>query len=601
MSHCLNPDCPRPTSNPPTAKFCSSCGSKLLLKDRYRAIKPIGQGGFSRTFLAVDEDKPSKPRCVIKQFFPLSQGTNNAQKAAELFEREAVRLDELGKHPQIPELLAYFTQDNRQYLVQEFIDGQNLEQELADEGPFNESKIRQLLQDLLPVLQFVHEKQVIHRDIKPDNIIRRRADGQLVLVDFGAAKVITPTALFATATRIGAPEFVAPEQARGQPVFASDLYSLAVTCIHLLTQVRPFDLFDVNENTWIWRQYLINNPVSGTIGQILDKMLQRLTKQRYQSAKEVLQDLPPLFENWKCLLTLTGHSGWVNSVAFSPDGQTLASGSQDKTIIIWDLVAGKMLRTLGNRFLGLEVGHTASVSSVIFSRDSKTLISGGNDKTIKIWNVSAGTFFRPLTEHSNWVTSLAMSADGQILASGSLDKTAQVCYLGGWQLLRQPAKFVAPYAVDSVAIAPDGQTLAAGIVHNGIIQLWSVGTGKLLNTLSGHSGGVFSVAFSPNGQILASGGYDKTIKLWDWKTGKLIYTLSGHSNHVFSVAFSPDGQILASGSKDSTVKLWNTSTGDLRCNLWEHSDSVTSVAFSPDGKTLATGSWDKTIKIWRRD
>jgi serine/threonine protein kinase len=130
MSYCLNPICPEP-ENPAGHRFCQTCGSKLLLKDRYRAMKPLGQGGFGKTFLAVDEDKPSHPRCVIKQFFPQAQGTNTVQKATELFTQEAVRLDELGSHPQIPELLAYFSQGSQQYLVQEFIDGRNLAQELA--------------------------------------------------------------------------------------------------------------------------------------------------------------------------------------------------------------------------------------------------------------------------------------------------------------------------------------------------------------------------------------------------------------------------------------------------------------------------------------
>lgn len=191
MSYCLNPFCPNP-QHTNDGKFCLTCGSKLLLKERYRAIKPLGQGGFGRTFLAVDEDKPSKPRCVIKQFFPQAQGTSTVEKAVELFTQEAMRLDELGKHPQIPELLAYFTQDDRQYLVQEFIDGLNLAEELAQRGAFNEAEIRHLLNDLLPVLQFCHERQVIHRDIKPENIIQRRstasAIGNLVLVDFGLQK-----------------------------------------------------------------------------------------------------------------------------------------------------------------------------------------------------------------------------------------------------------------------------------------------------------------------------------------------------------------------------------------------------------------------------
>ncbi|MCG6134058.1 MAG: serine/threonine protein kinase [Nostoc sp. LLA-1] len=290
MSYCLNTRCPKP-ENPGDVNFCLSCGSKLLLKERYRAIKPIGQGGFGRTFLAVDEDKPSKPRCVIKQFYPQAQGTNTLQKAVELFNQEAVQLEELGQHPQIPHLLAYFTHDDRQYLVQEFIDGQNLAQELAQHGAFNETQIWQLLHDLLPVLQFCHARQVIHRDIKPENILRDR-NGKLVLVDFGAAKSATGTALNQTGTSIGTPEYVAPEQMRGRAIFASDIYSLGATCIHLLTQRSPFDSYDINNDTWIWQQYL-KSPVSPQLSRILDKMLVSIPVRRYQTADEIIQDLSP--------------------------------------------------------------------------------------------------------------------------------------------------------------------------------------------------------------------------------------------------------------------------------------------------------------------
>ncbi|MDZ8107783.1 MAG: serine/threonine-protein kinase [Nostoc sp. DedQUE12a] len=289
MSYCLNPRCPKP-ENSGNVNFCLTCGSKLLLKERYRAIKPIGQGGFGRTFLAVDEDKPSKPRCVIKQFYPQAQGTNTVQKAVELFNQEAVQLDELGKHPQIPELLAYFTQEDRQYLVQEFIDGQNLAQELAHKGAFSEAQIWQLLNDLLPVLKFCHARQVIHRDIKPENIILRSGDGKLVLVDFGASKSATGTALNRTGTSIGSPEYVAPEQMRGRAIFASDIYSLGATCINLLTRRSPFDSYDTNNDTWIWQKYL-KVPVSNALSRILNKMLESIPMRRYQTVDDVLKDL----------------------------------------------------------------------------------------------------------------------------------------------------------------------------------------------------------------------------------------------------------------------------------------------------------------------
>ncbi|NCT45938.1 MAG: protein kinase [Microcystis aeruginosa G11-09] len=290
MSLCLNPDCSH--KNTPTDKFCHKCGSQLLLRERYRALKLIGQGGFGKTFQAIDEDKPSKPYCVIKQFFPSAQGTGTLQKAAELFKEEAIRLDSLGRYPQIPELYAYFTSnDGRQYLVQEYIEGQNLEQELKQEGVFNEAKIKHLLSEILPILEFIHSKQVIHRDIKPENIIRRKSDNKLILVDFGAAKFVSPLNRSMTGTIIGSAEYVAPEQGNGKAVNASDLYSLGVTGIYLLTGISPFDLFDGGEHQWVWRQWLVNNPVSNELGNILDKLIEFGTKKRYQSASEVLSAL----------------------------------------------------------------------------------------------------------------------------------------------------------------------------------------------------------------------------------------------------------------------------------------------------------------------
>jgi serine/threonine protein kinase len=267
----------------------------MPLKERYRAIRPIGEGGFGRTFLAVDEDRLNSP-CVIKQFLPQFQGTTALQKATELFSREAVRLDELGEHPQIPDLLAFFEQDKRLYLVQEFIDGPSLLQELREKGAFSELQLRQLLVDLLPVLQFIHDRKVIHRDIKPENIVRRRKNDQLVLVDFGVASQGAGTELAETGTRAGTQGYAPMEQMRGGAAFpASDLYSLAVTCLVLLTASMPDNLFDPLEGDWIWREKLTKSgkAVSPRLGQILDKMLQYSVRDRYQSAAEVLLELNP--------------------------------------------------------------------------------------------------------------------------------------------------------------------------------------------------------------------------------------------------------------------------------------------------------------------
>jgi serine/threonine protein kinase len=310
MSYCLNPNCQKPSNNPAGAKFCLNCGASLLLGDRYRPTKSIAREGFGIALLAEDEFKPSKPPCVIKQFLPLEH--NNAPKAIELFRQEAVRLEQLGKHPQIPELLAHFEEGDRLYIVQEFIDGKNLAQELVQTGPFREHQIRSLLQDLLPVLQFIHKGQVIHRDIKPDNIIRRDSDGKLVLVDFGAAKYVAAGAFARTGTTIGSAGYAAPEQTVGKAVFASDIYSLGVTCIHLLTGIEPFDLYDASESKFVWQNYLIDNPVSEELTRILNKMIELPLNKRYKSADEVLQDL----------------NSAILSVGVAPVGAGCANGKQ---------------------------------------------------------------------------------------------------------------------------------------------------------------------------------------------------------------------------------------------------------------------------------
>lgn len=296
MLYCSNLNCLNPF-NPEGNKFCLSCGSpnlSTLFRNRYRVIKVLGEGGFSKTYYAFDADRMDDP-CVIKQFVPQLQGTATLAKASELFKQEAKRLYELGEHSQIPRLIAYFEQNNRLYLVQELIEGQTLLEELETEGNFSGEKIREILADLLPVLKIVHESNVIHRDIKPENIMRRQRDSKLILIDFGVSKQATATILGQMGTTVGTPGYVPVEQMRGQVFPASDLYSLGVTCIRLLTGCLPDEndnLYDGINGRWLWRDNLPGETnISQNLGKILDKLVEDYVKDRYQSAEEVLQDL----------------------------------------------------------------------------------------------------------------------------------------------------------------------------------------------------------------------------------------------------------------------------------------------------------------------
>ncbi|MBD2164302.1 serine/threonine protein kinase [Calothrix membranacea FACHB-236] len=370
MICCLNPDCPNP-QNPEGSHFCLSCGTGLvrLLRNRYRIIQPIGRGGFARTYLAEDIDKLNE-QCVVKQLvrgqFYGGGGSDAQKKATELFEREAKRLQELGKHDQIPTLFAYFKENDYLYVVQEFIEGQNLLQELKQQGVFDETKIRQVFNDLLPVLEIIHEQQVIHRDIKAENIIRRQYDGKLVLIDFGVSKQKTEVANTAPGTIIGSLGYAPIEQLQlGTAYPASDLYSLGITCFHLLTNVTPSQLWMKQGFSWTnnWRSQL-SQPISQELGLILDRLMQEHHEQRYQTAKAVLLDLnAQLSLNSRVPHTIFSPSELLQSQPPIPQ-QTSQNVSY---LSLQELLPGAVIAGTGSSFLAI----------VLLSFLGTTLISSG--------------------------------------------------------------------------------------------------------------------------------------------------------------------------------------------------------------------------------
>jgi serine/threonine protein kinase len=584
------------------------------LRDRYLAIEPIGQGGFGRTFKAIDEDKPSKPFCVIKQFFPQIKDSSAAQKAAELFTQEASALEQLD-HRHIPKLLAYFiTPDGRQYLVQEFIDGQNLKTELETNGLFSVAKVRELLTTLLRILDYIHRLGFIHRDIKPENIIRRADNQQLYLVDFGAAKVTTSERSKLGGTTIGTPEFMAPEQSWGGAFPASDLYSLGVTCLHLLTGVSPFTLFDEHRGEWMWRDR-ISQEIEPQLAAVLDKLIQSRPIDRYASAADAIADLTS-DRSQQPVANIVN-----NSIANSSDITKLSVQATPPTPPSSGMVIDRE-----SKCIYTFIWHNKPINAIAIFTNGEYLISGDDGGTVAIWNLSMPQ--QPIATYrvNNAVCAVAASPNYSQIASG--DKNRKV------QIRRKES------IGNSLQFSPDGKILASAGADRRI-RLWNTETSKIIYTFDGHQDGVTSIQFMPNGKILLSTGADRTIRFWDVEQKQLLKTIDsfhdrqinalaisrdgkiivsgsadrtieirqlgtstyqklvGHQNAVLTVAISPDGKTIASGSIDGMVNLWDTNTQQLRASFQAHRDAVNSIVFHPIDRTLISASADRSIKIWQ--
>ncbi|MBF2015651.1 MAG: serine/threonine protein kinase [Rivularia sp. T60_A2020_040] len=586
---------------------------KKLNSDRYIIENILGEGGMGITYLARNQRRELRVIKTIKEeILDNPAWKPYLNKMQRDFHDEAVRLA-VCRHPHIVEIEKIFNEENLPCIAMEYIAGEDLAKYLRRMGVLSETEALQYIQQIGNALKVIHRRGLLHRDIKPSNIIIRQGKSEAVLIDFGIAREFIANEV-QKHTTYHTPGFAPPEQyqssaSRGEFI---DVYALAATLYTLLTGFIPTSADNRSKNTLLKPPQDLNPHISDRTNQAIMHGMALNANYRPQSVQQWLQLLekpivgaiPPtqiitprakslLAHKWKCVNTLKAHNSMVHSVTISPDGQLLASGSSDKTIKLWELKTGKLLRQLGGWFSG----HSGIIDSLVFSHNGEILASGSWDETIKLWSVSTGREIRTYKGHSSCVNTLNFSPNNQLLASGSVDRTIKL-----WQVNRgrEIANFTGHCdSVCSVAWSPDGQFLASASADY-TIKIWQTDTGKEIRTLRGHSLFVNSLTYSQDGKILVTGSSDNTIKVWSISTGREIRTLIGHSDAVWTVALSPDQKFLASGSWDNTIKIWQTSTGNEICTLKGHSNYVRSVAISPNGKTIVSGSDDNTIKIWQQ-
>jgi WD40 repeat protein/tRNA A-37 threonylcarbamoyl transferase component Bud32 len=591
---------------------------------RYEIIAELGRGGMATVFHAYD---PHFERDVAVKVLPREYLHHPS--ARPRFEREAKSVAAL-EHAAIVPVYDYGEEDGQPYLVMRFMTGGSLGHRLHN-GALTVREAAPILTRVGAALDEAHAQGIIHRDIKPDNILFDKR-GEAYLADFGIVKSMGASiSLTGEDLLMGTPAYMSPEQVEGEvePDGRSDIYALGIVLFEMLTGDAPFD---ASTPAKLLIKHVLD-PVPSILAvkpdlppdceRVIARVLAKNRADRYSTGGAFARDLealaggtvmpatapmtpssapaPAALEAEKTH-TLRGHKDTIWSVAWSPDGAQLASGSYDGKIILWDTQTGAQTsafetlgRTPGGVWAALQTS-AQGVRSVAWSPNGAMLASGSDDGIVTIWDVRSGEQLGTLGEQERGVRSIAWSPDGSMFASGSDDGIVVV-----WDVQTgNPVSRMEEHTrgVRSVVWSPDGAQLASGS-YDGRVIIWNARTGERVSSLEGHTRGVRSVAWSPDGARLVSARHDGALTLWDAQSAQQLGSLEGHTESVHSVTWSPDGKQLVSGANDGTLIVWEVGAGQQVGTLQAHADAIRSVAWSPDGTRLATCSDDHLVIVWQ--
>lgn len=596
MSYCINPNCPI-RENPDNIEFCLACGNPLQINRQYWLVRPLRDLHHS-PYLEVFEvcDRDSKMPKVLKSL------KCNLPKYKQLFEQEAKILIELN-HPGIPKSkpseFFTFELNNGQRLpglVMEFIEGEDLEKWVQEQGAITQKLALEWLKQLTKILAYVHQHHFFHRDIKPSNIMRK-PDGQLVLIDFGTAREVTTTVVEGReVTAVYSHGYTAPEQIEGKAVPQSDFYALGCTFVYLLTGQHP------QAENLNWRDRLPN--LSESLINFIDELMAQAVENRPQNAQIILQRLEQIEPS---LSSSDADNFPITELPPPPPTSrrpwfAIATGLTISGILFGVWIGRNLdtwLKPVVSRSLPCALS-AQDISAIAFSPNGKFLATASFDKTVRLLAIN-GTHTKEVgcQSHQDSTVAIAFSPDGNKIATASLDATAGLGMLNSNGSFRSFTTLQPPNKSPVVAIAfsPDGKYLATATA-DGTVQVWDVNNTQAIALLKQKTY-IKALSFSKDSQYLATASLNDKARVWEWQTHSYDQkTQFLATENVIDLAYSPtDQNYLVSASTNGLVQVWDTTNYKEVARLKDKA-YVMAVNFSPEGKYLAIVNVNNEARVW---